>query len=213
MAWCLRCISWWNEYALLDSRSTGEKIAHRQTPVLDLRSITCVLLVSVGLRAWLMHKRVWFWFIRNWIVSSSLVVSTTHMYSVANQWVQIMNYQLNILHWKRNVLEGSWTFRHNYDIDLILQHRTVLRQGRVPIPQSRDLQEGIQKECQEHAEQEQSDLEWSGVTLEWKEVDNKSGETALASARVLCLDLLSCVWLHILGELKCCQEFRKGVVY
>ena len=34
------------------------------------------------------------------------------MYSIANQWVQIMNYQLNILHWKRNVLEGSWTFRH-----------------------------------------------------------------------------------------------------
>jgi len=34
------------------------------------------------------------------------------MYSVANQWVQIINYQLNILHWKRNVLEGSWTFRH-----------------------------------------------------------------------------------------------------
>jgi len=29
--------------------------------------------------------------------------------------------------------------------------------------------------CHEHAEQEQSDLEWSGVTLEWKRVDNKSG--------------------------------------
>ena len=34
------------------------------------------------------------------------------MYSVANQWVQIMNYQLNILCKKRNVLEGSWAFRH-----------------------------------------------------------------------------------------------------
>ena len=73
---------------------------------------------------------------------------------------------------------------------MIPQHKTVLRQGRVPIPQSRDLQEGIQKEYQEHAEQEWSDLEWSGVTLEWKEVDNKSGETTLASARALCLNLL-----------------------
>jgi len=35
----------------------------------------------------------------------------------------------------------------------------------------------------------------------------------LASAYVLCLDLLLCVWLHISGELNCCQEFRKGVVY
>jgi len=96
---------------------------------------------------------------------------------------------------------------------LIPQHKTVLRQGRVPIPQSRDLQEGIQKEYQEHAEQEWSDLEWSGVTLEWKEVDNKSGETTLASARALCLNLLLRVWLHILGELNCCQEFRREVVY
>ena len=30
--------------------------------------------------------------------------------------------------------------------------------------------------CQECVEQEWSDLEWSGVTLEWKGVDNKSGE-------------------------------------
>ena len=30
--------------------------------------------------------------------------------------------------------------------------------------------------CQERVEQEWSDLEWSGVTLEWKGVDNKSGE-------------------------------------
>jgi len=29
----------------------------------------------------------------------------------------------------------------------------------------------------------------------------------------LCLDLLSCVWLHISGGLNYCQEFRRGVVY
>ena len=37
------------------------------------------------------------------------------MYSIANQWVQIMNYQLNILHWKRNVLEPSGTLWHWLD--------------------------------------------------------------------------------------------------
>ena len=61
-------------------------------------------------------------------------------------------------------------------------------------------------------EQEWNDLEWSGVTLEWKEVDNKSGGTTLASARVLCLDLLSHVWLHISGVWNCCQEFQRGVI-
>jgi len=30
------------------------------------------------------------------------------------------------------------------------------------------------KHCQEHVEQKQNDLEWNGVTLEWKGVDNKS---------------------------------------
>jgi len=30
--------------------------------------------------------------------------------------------------------------------------------------------------CQEHVEQEWNDPEWSGVTLEWKRVDNKSKE-------------------------------------
>ena len=48
---------------------------------------------------------------------------------------------------------------------------------------------------------------------EWKRVDNKSKETTLALARALCLDLLSCVWLCILGGRNCCQEFRRGVVY
>jgi len=52
----------------------------------------------------------------------------------------------------------------------------------------------------------------SGVTPEWKGFDNKIG-TTLASARVLCLDLLSCVWLHISGGRNCCQECRRGVVY
>ena len=53
--------------------------------------------------------------------------------------------------------------------------------------------------CQGRAEQERSNLEWSGITMEWKEVDNKSGGTTLASACVLCLNLLSRVWLHISG--------------
>jgi len=35
----------------------------------------------------------------------------------------------------------------------------------------------------------------------------------LASAHVLCLDLLSCVWLHISGGWNCCQKIRRGVVY
>jgi len=41
--------------------------------------------------------------------------------------------------------------------------------------------------CQGHAEQKQSDPEWSRVTLEWKGFDNKMG-TTLASACALCLD-------------------------
>jgi len=57
-----------------------------------------------------------------------------------------------------------------------------------------------------------SDLEWSENTPEWKGVDNKSGGITLASAHVLCLDLLSHVWLRISGGLNCCQEFRRGVV-
>ena len=66
--------------------------------------------------------------------------------------------------------------------------------------------------CQGRAEREQGDPEWNGVTPEWKRVDNKGGGTTLASARVLCLDLLSHVWLRISGELNCCQESRRGVV-
>jgi len=62
-------------------------------------------------------------------------------------------------------------------------------------------------------EQEQNDPEWSRITLEWKEVNNKSGRTTLASACALCLNLLSCVWLHISGGHNCCQECRRGVVY
>jgi len=52
----------------------------------------------------------------------------------------------------------------------------------------------------------------SRVTLEWKGFDNKSEGTTLASACVLCLDLLSCVWLRISGGLNCCQESQRGVV-
>jgi len=62
-------------------------------------------------------------------------------------------------------------------------------------------------------EQEQSDLEWSGITLEWKGANNKSGRTTLVSACALCLDLLSCVWLHISGGQNCCQECRREAVY
>jgi len=43
----------------------------------------------------------------------------------------------------------------------------------------------------DRAEQKRSGPEWSGITLEWKGIDNKSGGTTLALACVLCLDLLS----------------------
>jgi len=76
--------------------------------------------------------------------------------------------------------------------------------------------EGRKKEkyarCQGYAEREQSDPEWSRFTPEWKGIDNKSKGTTLASARALCLDLLSHVWLYISGGLNCCQESRRGVV-
>jgi len=54
---------------------------------------------------------------------------------------------------------------------------------------------------------------WSRVELlqNWVGFDNKMG-TPLASARMLCLNLLSCVWLHISGGLNCCQKFQRGVV-
>ena len=35
----------------------------------------------------------------------------------------------------------------------------------------------------------------------------------MASAHVLCLDLLSHVWLHISGGRDCYQEIRRRVVY
>jgi len=35
----------------------------------------------------------------------------------------------------------------------------------------------------------------------------------LALAHMLCLDLLSRMWLHISGGQNCCQECRRGVVY
>jgi len=48
--------------------------------------------------------------------------------------------------------------------------------------------------------------------LEWVGFDNKMG-TTLASACVLCLNLLLHVWLCISGGWNCCQEIRKGVIY
>ena len=71
----------------------------------------------------------------------------------------------------------------------------------------------VRRFCQEHVEREQSNLEWSKITPEWKRVDNKSRGTTLASAHTLCLNLLSHVWLHISGGQNCCQEIRRGVVY
>jgi len=59
--------------------------------------------------------------------------------------------------------------------------------------------------CQGRVEREQSDPEW-------KEVDNKSEGTTLASARALYLNLLLCVWLHISGGQNCCQEFQREIV-
>jgi len=61
------------------------------------------------------------------------------------------------------------------------------------------------------AEQKRSRLELSGITPKWMGFDNKVG-TTLASARALCLDLLSHVWLRISGGMNCCQEFRRGMV-
>jgi len=61
------------------------------------------------------------------------------------------------------------------------------------------------------AEQERSGPEWSGIAPEWVRLTTKEG-TTLASARALCLDLLSHVWLRISGGLNCCQEFRRGMV-
>jgi len=55
-----------------------------------------------------------------------------------------------------------------------------------------------QAKCQVWSGTGRSRPEWSGITPEWMGFDNKSG-TTLASAHVLCLDLLSCVWLHISG--------------
>jgi len=62
-------------------------------------------------------------------------------------------------------------------------------------------------------EQNRSRVGWSGVellrngwvlTIKWG--------TTLVSACALCLDLLSCVWLHISGGPNCCQKFRRRVV-
>jgi len=66
--------------------------------------------------------------------------------------------------------------------------------------------------CHGRAERERGGPEWKGFTPEWKGFDNKSGGTTLASARALCLDRLSRVWLRISGGLNCCQESQRGVV-
>ena len=45
-----------------------------------------------------------------------------------------------------------------------------------------------------------------------RDLTTKNGGTTLVSARALCLDRLSRVWLRISGGLNCCQESRRGVV-
>ena len=72
------------------------------------------------------------------------------MYSIANQWVQIMNYQLNILHWKRNVLEGSWTFRHimtltRYSNTPIINYTTIT--WSYPVNRLMDCQGCLDQNC------------------------------------------------------------------
>ena len=59
-------------------------------------------------------------------------------------------------------------------------------------------------------------VEWPGMKQNYSRVEGSWQQkwgTTLASARALCLDLLSCVWLCISGGMNCCQEFRRGVVY
>jgi len=53
-------------------------------------------------------------------------------------------------------------------------------------------------------------MEWNYSRMEG--VDNKNRGTTLASAHVLCLDLLSHVWLRISGGLNYCQKFWRRVV-
>jgi len=88
--------------------------------------------------------------------------------------------------------------------------RTTLKQGIRVILGRQDSD--TEPRCQGRVEQEWSDPEWSGITLEWKRIDNKSGGITLALAHVLCLDLLSCVWLRISGGLNCYQGSQRGVV-
>jgi len=51
--------------------------------------------------------------------------------------------------------------------------------------------------CQGRAEREWSDPEWSGITLEWKGVDNKSGEQPwpqLVHCALICCCVCGCVF-------------------
>ena len=54
--------------------------------------------------------------------------------------------------------------------------------------------------------QSRVELLWSG-----RDLITKVRGTTLASACVLCLNLLSHVWLHISEGRNCCQEIRSGV--
>jgi len=85
----------------------------------------------------------------------------------------------------------------------------ISTEGKSPLPYTQIVSNVTN--CQGRVEREWSDLEWSGVTLEWKRFDNKSGGTTLASARALCLNRLSRVWLRISGGLNCCQESQSSI--
>ena len=62
--------------------------------------------------------------------------------------------------------------------------------------------------CGAGAERPGMERSYSRMEGSWQQ----NGRTTLASARALCLDLLSHVWLRISGGLNCCQESRRGVV-
>ena len=56
------------------------------------------------------------------------------------------------------------------------------------------LEKILNKNVKDHVEQEWNDLEWSGITLEWKGVDNKSREQPWP--QLMCCASISC---HMCG--------------
>jgi len=61
-------------------------------------------------------------------------------------------------------------------------------------------------------EQGQSNPGWNKVTLKKKGIDNKIGEQPWP--QLVCYASICChLWLHFIGGLNCCQEFRREMVY